>query len=130
MSGKVNLAIIGNNFGKNVHYPIFKNIKDVNVIDIYTKNWKNIFSNKNIDAISIAVPPLISFDIISMAIKNNKHIFCEKPLAANLDDATKIKDLLHDQIIHAVDFELCESKILKEVKKLINSKYLGKIKTF
>jgi predicted dehydrogenase len=130
MSGIINLAIIGKNFGNHVHRPAFASIKNVNVIGVYSKNWQDIINDKNIDAISIATPPNVAYSIIKAAIENNKHIFCEKPLAANLTEATDIKNILNDKIINAIDFEICEARLVKKIKDLINNKYLGEIKSF
>jgi len=147
---KINVAIIGANFGSKVHVPAFNLIEDANVmaicskninnaadvakhnnnIKIVTDNWLDIMENDSVHAVSIAVPPLESYEIFKSAIKHNKHIFCEKPLASNLSNAIDIKNLLNDNIIHAIDFEICESRIVKKLKQMISSKYLGYVNSF
>ncbi len=125
----INVAIIGNNFGKRVHLPAFKLIEDVNISTICTNhNWLDIMKDKNVDAICLSVPPNVSYEILQAAISYKKHIFCEKPLACNLNNAANIVGNLNDDIITAINFEICESRIVKKFKALIENKPFGKIK--
>lgn len=127
----INIGIIGNNFGVKVHLPAFKSIENVYINSICKNhNWQDIIFDKSIDAICLSVPPTESFEILKLALKNNKHIFCEKPLAISVNNAKDIKELLNENIITAINFEICESRIVKKLRELIKSKYLGKIKEF
>jgi predicted dehydrogenase len=127
----INIGIIGSNFGKRVHIPAFQSIENVNIAKICKDhNWQDIVEDQNIDAVCISVPPSESFDIIAASIKNKKHIFTEKPLAVNLENAYAISDLLDNDIITAVNFEICESKIVKKLRDLISNKHFGEIKSF
>ena len=96
MQNKINLGIIGKNFGYHVIYKSFLKNKKFNIkgfsfkskkngkikipkkIKIYS-NWKKMILDKQIDAVAIAIPPILHKKIIKFAIKNKKHIFCEKP---------------------------------------------------
>ena len=146
---KINVGIIGANFGSKVHVPAFKQIQDVNIVAIYsrninnaissaaqynipiaTDNWLDIIKDENIHAITIALPPLESYPVFKAAITHNKHIFCEKPFCYDLSSAAEIKNLLTSNIIHAIDFEICESRIVKKLKDMIDSRYLGDIIDF
>jgi predicted dehydrogenase len=130
MSGTVNLAIIGNNFGAKVHYPAFQFIDHVAIKGIYSRNWQEAINDPKIDAVSIAVPPMIAFNVIQSAIENKKHIFCEKPGVANWKQALSLKKLLHDQLIHVIDFEMNECPIIKRAKRMLDYQELGNINGF
>ncbi len=56
---------------------------------------KNIINE--IDAAIVVTPTSFHFDIVNFLIKNNKHVFCEKPVTANLPDALQLKASLNDQ---------------------------------
>ena len=72
MKKKINIGIIGRNFGYKVIFKVIKKIKSFNTIafcfkkssnlknykhiKIY-KNWKKILQDKNINAVVIASPP-------------------------------------------------------------------------
>jgi predicted dehydrogenase len=61
---------------------IFPDIKDV--IDI-------------IDAAFVVVPTSFHFEIVKKLIKADKHIFCEKPLAASLEHANELIELIKEK---------------------------------
>ena len=99
---KINVGIIGRNFGYKVIFKALKNIKDFfNVIGfsfkkkkidsfpkdikIY-KNWKSLISDKKINAVFISSPPKTHKEIIKYSIKKKKHIFCDKPVTTSFKE--------------------------------------------
>lgn len=126
----INLAIIGKNFGKNVLFPAFNKIENVNIVGLFSNNWRDVL-NSDIQSIAISVPPETQYDILIEAIKLNKHIFCEKPLTIDLNHSNKIIELLENKnIITCVDFELCQSIVIEKLKNIINSKQFGNVISF
>ena len=118
---KINVGIIGRNFGYNVVYKALKKVKDINVlgfsvknlsknfdtenIKVY-KNWKSLVSDKKIDAIFISSPPLTHKKIIKHAIKKKKHIFCDKPVSTSLKNVNELCEDLHNKkIANFVNYE-------------------------
>ena len=150
MQNKINLGIIGKNFGYNVIYKSFLKNKKFNIkgfafrskknqkikilkkIKIYS-NWKKMILDKQIDAIVIAVPPTLHKKIIKFAAKNKKHIFCEKPFTCSYKEANFICNLLKTKrkISNMVNYEFenigaflfFKKKIIKNIK--INRIYLN-----
>ena len=85
---KINLGIVGKNFGYNVIYKSFQKNKNFKIVGFSFKSkinysikiskkikiyssWKKLILNKSIDAIAIASPPTSHKNIIKFAIKNN-----------------------------------------------------------
>ncbi len=150
MLNKINLGIIGKNFGYNVIYKSFlknkrfkvkafsfkskkkNNLKLPKNIKIYS-DWKKMILDKKIHAVAIATPPILHKNIIKFAIKNNKHIFCEKPFTTSSKDANHICKLIKKKknISHMVNYEFSnidaffyfKRKILNNIK--INKIYLN-----
>lgn len=120
----INVAIIGNNFGRRVHLPAFQSIEGVNVISCVDHNWIDIMWDAGIDAVCLSVPPTASYEILQSAIFNKKHIFCEKPLSRNLKEALSISHLLNNNIITAINFEICESRIVKKYKDMLTTRHI------
>ena len=56
----------------------------------FFKDYRDIFT-KDLDAIFICMPNYLAKDITIKAIKNNLHIFCEKPPAKNLKELLEVK---------------------------------------
>jgi len=140
MKKKINVAIIGKNFGYKVIYKIIKKIKSFNLIAfcfrskpssdlnkkiVIYKNWRKLLKNKKINAIIITSPPETHFKIINEAIKRNIHIFCEKPVTRSLFQIAQICNLIKNKDIkHFVNFEFPKIKAFKFFK----DKILKKIK--
>ena len=150
MLNKITLGIIGKNFGyrviyksffKNKKYKInslsFKSKKDKKIkipknVKIYS-SWKKLILDKKINAIVVATPPSLHKKIIKLAIKKNKHIFCEKPFTTSYKEANFICNLIKEKknISHMVNYEFPEidaflffkKKIIKNIK--INKAYLN-----
>tara|TARA_Y100000590_G_scaffold438567_1_gene561527 strand:+ start:3103 stop:4125 length:1023 start_codon:yes stop_codon:yes gene_type:complete len=143
MQNKVNVGIIGKNFGYHVIYKSFLKKKEYRVkgfsfkskknnkvqipknIKIYS-NWKKLILDRDIDAIIIAAPPFLHKKIIKFSIKNNKHIFCEKPFTCSYKEAEDICNLIKRKknICHMVNYEFAnigtfnffKKKIIKNIK--------------
>ena len=127
MQNKINIGIIGKNFGYNVIYKSFlKNkrykikgfsfkskkkdkIKISKNIKIYS-SWKKLILDKKINAIVIATPPILHKSIIKFAFKNNKHVFCEKPFTCSTKEANFVCNLVKRKknISHMVNYEFGE----------------------
>lgn len=52
-----------------------------------TTRWEDVVSDKAIEAVFIATPTPTHLEIVLKALENGKHVFCEKPVALNLEDA-------------------------------------------
>ena len=152
MKKKINIGIIGKNFGHKVSYKAIKRIKSFNTvafcfksksflkidkkIKIY-KDWKNLLNKKNLNAIVIASPPETHFKIIKEAIKKKIHIFCEKPVTRSYEEIYQICNIIKKKnIVHFVNFEFPQiqafiffkKKILDNIKiKKINIEWFIKI---
>ena len=138
MKNKLNVGIIGRNFGLKVIYKSIqknkkfntigicfksKNIKNLKIpksIKIYN-NWKKMIIDKNINAIIIASPPYLHKKIIKFALKHKKHIFCEKPFTTTFNDAAYLCKILekNKNICHMVNYEFINIEAFNYLKKKI-----------
>lgn len=144
MSSKINLGIVGANFATNVHLPACRLNKNCHVAAISANNlekttliakkhnipkvykhWQEMLLDPNIDAIAIAVPPWIQPQIILAALKNNKAVFAEKPLAINLADAKKITNLAKkNNLANMINFSFAGSPAFIATKEILHNNYL------
>lgn len=56
-----------------------------------TTNYRNIFRDKDVDAVIIATPGITHYNLTKDALKSGKHVLVEKPIAFSSKDA---KDLI------------------------------------
>jgi len=140
MKNKINLGIIGKNFGLQVVYKAFlknkkfkvlgfsyksKNFDKLKIprnIKVYT-DWKKLILDKKIQAVAVATPPVTHKNIVNFAIKNNKHIFCEKPFTCSVQETNDICKLIKKKnISHMVNYEFAEIESFKFFKNNILNK--------
>ena len=141
---KINVGIIGKNFGHKLIFNVIQrlkefntiafcfknpsNFKTVNKIKIYT-DWKKMLSNKKINAVIISSPPETHLEIIKTAIKKKIHIFCEKPVTKSYKQVIQVTNLLKNKkLFHMVNYEFPKIAAFKFFKKNILKKiYIKKI---
>jgi predicted dehydrogenase len=70
----------------------FKNTFQSNGIEIYS-DYLELLKEESIDVVLISVPIHLNASIAIDAISSGKHVFLEKPLADNLDQADKLMGL-------------------------------------
>ena len=148
MKSKINLGIIGKNFGYHVIYKSFLKNKKFKIrafsfkskkkilnfpknIKIYN-NWRKLILDKKINAVAIATPPIYHKNIIKFALKHKKHIFCEKPFTTsekeanficNLNRKKNIANMVNYEFSEIDSFRITKKKILKKIK--VNKIYLN-----
>ena len=144
----IKVGIIGSGFGLYGLLPAFNSTPGCKVVSIYGEktdrllsycekiglkkiytDWKKMLDNEQLDAIAIAVPPNVQYEIAKVALGMRIHILAEKPLAATYRQARELLDLAREKkIIHAIDFIFPEIEQWKKVKEMIDKKTFGKLR--
>src|SRR3954447_3713056 len=100
MMKTVRVGIVGTGFGRQVHLPAFRAHPNCEVVAVCASrleraqdaaarhgierafgDWRELVA-ADLEAIALAVPPAVQFEIALAAVRAGKAIFCEKPLAA------------------------------------------------
>ena len=137
----INAAVIGTGVGlhhikaidetKNAKVSIIceKNTKRINLLKkkfpqkIITFDENQIFTNKNINLVSIASYDDDHYSQILKSIKSNKNIISEKPMCLNLMELKKINKLLKSSKLYFTsNLVLQENQLFKSFKKKIYKK--------
>ncbi|MHB9133092.1 MAG: Gfo/Idh/MocA family protein [Armatimonadota bacterium] len=91
-------------------------------------DWRKVIRRKDVDIIDICTANDMHMEIALAAIKAGKHVFCEKPLAMNLKQATKMAQAAVDAgVKHMVNFNYRTCPAVALVKQLINEGRIGRI---
>lgn len=94
--------------------------------DRFYTDYEKVLESKDIDAVIIATPPDTHKEIAVDAVKSNKHVFLEKPLAANLEDAYEIySQWKRSNVKFAVGFCLRHHGMFKYAKELVENNTVG-----
>ena len=148
MSGRLNIGVIGLGFGSKVHVPAFRMDKRCHIaaiagrnmekaggiakqlaIPVFHDDWRRIIDDREINAVSIAVPPSAQPLIVEAALEAGKHVFCEKPLAPTAAEATRLFNLaVSSGLVHAVDFIFPELPVWMKAFELIHGNKIGQVR--
>ena len=60
------------------------------------KHYTDLLHDKDIEAVIIATPDFWHATIVKEAIRSGKHIYCEKPMAIDIEDAREIRQMLSE----------------------------------
>lgn len=96
-------------------------------VDRYTGNLNEVFEDDSIDAVVIASPTSTHADMITQAARNGKHIFVEKPLTVDLQEASDVLRVLEEtMVVCQVGFMRRFDPAYAEAKKRIARGDIGK----
>jgi len=93
-----------------------------------TSDVETLMHDPDIDAIVIATPPATHFKLALAAIKAGKHIFVEKPMTQNTDEAlTLIREAKLHKLTLMVGHTFVYSGAVQKMKALITQGDIGEI---
>jgi len=96
-----------------------------------TANWMNLINDKQLDLISITAPNSLHKDIAISALKANKHVYCEKPLAPTLNETQEMVEASkRTNKKTQVGFNYLSNPMFSTAKEIISSGDLGEITSF
>jgi len=123
------IAIVGFKFMGATHAQIYRHLSDAELVAVVDRNpdratgilrklgfdlpvyssLETLLKEKEVDVIDICSPTHVHREMCLQAISAGKHVFCEKPLALNLEDAVEICRAVSDggsfaQVGHCIRF--------------------------
>ncbi len=130
------------------HLTALRNVSGVKVTGLADVNSKNLdrvarkfgidgrysshqdLLGSDIAAVAVCTPPPFHVEVALSALKANKHVFIEKPLALNLSDCDLLLDRAADkpQLKVMVGFNLRWHRLVRAAKVIIENGELGEIK--
>lgn len=102
--------------------------KGDNIPISFYQNYQNILADPKIDTVVISVVSSLHAEIANKAIKNNKHVIVEKPLALSLYDSEKVINAAQKygkkvMVCHQLRYR----PSLQKIKEFIQKGYFGKL---
>jgi predicted dehydrogenase len=94
-----------------------------------TRDYKKILDSRDIDAVVIAVPLNMHYQVAKDALEAGKHVYLEKTMTYSIEQAIKLVDLVKSrpQLILQVGHQYRYTPLYFKVKEMINKGYLGKV---
>ena len=113
------------------NYQVLNKVKKKYNFKSASRSWKEVINKEPIDIVDICTPNNSHYEIIKIASKKKKFIYCEKPLSNSLEESKKIKKIINQSKIGSyVGYNYLHVPLVKRAKKIINSGALGRINYF
>jgi len=93
-----------------------------------TPDFDDLVKNDDIDAIAIATPVRLHFEIARKSLQAGKHTFIEKPMACSTHECEELVDLAQKQnLTLMIGHTFIYSSIVRKIKEIIDHGDLGEI---
>jgi predicted dehydrogenase len=93
-----------------------------------TKNYLDLIQNQKIEALVISTPAVTHFKLTKEGLLNNKHIFCEKPLALSTKEGEELVRLSREkEKILMVGHLLKYHPAVRKLKEYVEKGELGNV---
>jgi predicted dehydrogenase len=95
----------------------------------YETDYRKILDDKTIDAVIIATPLHLHYEIAAAAIRAGKHVYLEKTMTYNAEQALALVDLMkqYPKQVLQVGHQYRYTPLYFKVKEMIDKGYLGKV---
>ncbi len=91
-----------------------------------TGDWTALVRDPAVDVVAIATPNRLHAPIALAAIAAGKHVYCEKPLAATLEDAIAMtRAAAAAGIVTAVGFNYLRNPLISTAREIVRSGEIG-----
>lgn len=148
MREKIRIGIIGTGFARTVQIPAFQKCEGAEIVSIssahlenaeetarefniahYTDDWRETVRNETVDLICIAAPPVFHREMTLLALEDEKHVLCEKPMAMNAAEAREMLEKSREKnLLALVDHELRFLNGRQAARAMIQSGEIGRIR--
>jgi len=146
MTAKVGVAVVGVGFvGGQAHAPSFKKIEDSNLVALcdtvesrvrplaehlqvkYFLDYNKLLEEPSVQAVILAVPTPLHFDLSMKAIEKGKHVLCEMPLAPKVEKMKELETAAKKaKVILMPDLNFRFAPIYNKTRELIDSGVIGR----
>ncbi len=94
-------------------------------------DWHEVIGREDIDVIDCCVPNHLHYEVVMAALQAGKHVYCDKPLAANLAQAQEmLAEAQRSGLLHRITFHLRFVPALMRAKQLVEEGFLGQVFSF
>ncbi len=148
MTEPLRIGVIGVGFGERVHVPAFRADPRCRVVALCAHTLDHaarvaerlgvpraygdphqMLASGVVDAVSIAVPPSLQPELVVAAAEAGKHVFCEKPLAADLTAGKgALAAVRKAGVVHAIDFIFPEIPAWRQARSVLAAGTLGRVR--
>lgn len=105
-----------------------RNFKEKYGFEVAYNSYKELLHDENIQAVYIPLPNDIHLKWVKEALKNRKHVLCEKPMALNANEATEMFATASEYGVHLMEaYAYLHSPYVASLKADIESGIIGDV---
>lgn len=96
-----------------------------------TTNADDIFNDQEVDAVCVATPVFLHYELARKSLTSGKHVLVEKPLTSTSAQATELIDLAlnHNKVL-MVDHTFLYTGAVRKIKDIVDNGEIGDIQYF
>jgi predicted dehydrogenase len=100
-------------------------------LDVAYSDYQDILDDDLVDAIHVATPNKLHFDMAKRALLADKHVVCEKPLAMNSQETAELVEVARSKpnLIDAVNYNIRFYPAVFQAREIVRNGELGEIFT-
>jgi predicted dehydrogenase len=145
---EIGVAVVGTGFGQKVHIPGFQEHPRTRVVAVYHRDLtkakaiaqahgiphacaslESIVALPEVDAVSVATPPFLHYDMAKMVLQAGKHLLLEKPTALSVQEARHLAELAQThQVATTLNFEFRYVPAWQYLAELLAENYVGQLR--
>jgi len=142
----IGIGVIGTGFGEKIHIPGFQTHPEAHLVAVYNRNPQkaeaiaskyqipnacssvaDLLAIPEVQAVSIATPPFVHYEMAKQVIEAGKHLLIEKPTTLNAVEAKELLDLaIAKNLVTCLDFEFRYVPAWMRLAELLDDGYVGK----
>jgi predicted dehydrogenase len=94
-------------------------------------DWRELLADPSVDVIDICAPNHLHRQMALAAIAAGKHVYCEKPLATDVEGALEVaRAAERSKLVHCMGFNYICNPLLQLAREIVSSGELGEISGF
>ena len=148
MKTEVGVGMIGSGFARRTQIPGFQALREAKVVSIasrsgrnarataeefgiphHTDDWRELVRNPAVDLVCVTTPPRLHLEMTLAALENGKHVLCEKPMAMNTVEASRMRDAANASgLLALIDHQLRFVNGRQKAFEMIRSGAIGRIR--
>ena len=91
-------------------------------------DYKKLIEDKNIDAVMIATPLSLHYEMAMAALENGKHVFCEKTMTHNIEQTVNLSQKVKEsKLVFQMGYQQRLSPLCHRIYEIISGGYIGDI---
>ena len=144
----IGIGIVGAGFARTTQIPGFRNCQGARVVAIASRrreraesvasefgiehvasDWQELVARDDVDLLSVVTPPATHREITLAALEQGKAVLCEKPMAMDAAEASRMTDRVREAgVLALIDHELRFLSSRRKMRLMVHDGEIGTVR--